>query len=109
MPLVKIDGRNICDWDTFYDVFVETLGFPRFCGRNMNAWIDCMTYLDDPEAGMTTVHGSQTDPVVLHIDNISDIPSEIYEALVECSAFVNWRRLEMGHSAILMLSYYRST
>ncbi|MDZ4753789.1 MAG: barstar family protein [Phycisphaerae bacterium] len=31
--------------------FAETFGFPGFYGRNMNAWNDCMTFLDGPDAG----------------------------------------------------------
>jgi len=28
---------------------------PGFYRRNMNAWNDCMTYLDDPDSGMSSV------------------------------------------------------
>jgi hypothetical protein len=30
---------------------------------------------------------------------------EQYEALVECAAFVNWRRIEQGDGSVLALSY----
>ena len=30
---------------------------------------------------------------------------EIYEALIDSAAFVNWRRIELGESPILALSY----
>jgi hypothetical protein len=67
-----------------------------------------MTYLDDPEAGMTTVHGTTTDHVVLQIDDVNRLPTHIYNALVECAAFVNWRRIEKGEEAVLTLSFYKS-
>jgi len=108
MPLVRIDVGQIRDWDTFHDVFEAAFGFPGFYGRNMHAWIDCMGYLDEPAAGMTKVHGSTSDPVVLRLDNIDSMPSEIYQALVECVAFVNWRRTESGGPAILVLAFYKS-
>jgi hypothetical protein len=108
MPIVQIDARRITDWNTFHDVFAEAFGFPDFYGRNMNAWIDCMSYLDDPGAGMTTVHGIPPDTAVLQIDNIDSLPPDIYAAIVECSAFVNWRRINVGEPAILCLSFYRS-
>ena len=63
MPIVRIDASRITSWDTFHDVFAKDFGFPDFYGRNMDAWIDCMTCLDDPESCMTTVHGTSTDPV----------------------------------------------
>lgn len=108
MPIVRLDAAQLRDWDCFHDVFAATFGFPDFYGRNMNAWIDCMTSLDSPEDGMTSVHGSESDPLVLHLDNAHAIPKEIFDALVECAAFVNWRRLESGAPAILMLAFHRA-
>ena len=54
--VVKLDTARIADWDSFHDVCAQALGFPGFYGRNMNAWIDCMTSLDEPRDGMTRVH-----------------------------------------------------
>jgi RNAse (barnase) inhibitor barstar len=108
MPLVRIDGVQLRDWESFHSVFASRFGFPDFYGRNMNAWIDCMSSLDAIEDGMTSVHGSASDPVVLQLDNANVVPEELFEALVECAGFVNWRRLEMGEPAILMLSFNRA-
>jgi hypothetical protein len=108
VPIVRIDGSQLTDWETFHDAFAAVLGFPAFYGRNMNAWIDCMTSLDSPEDGMTTIHGDAADPVVLHIANASSIPSELFYGLNECAAFVNWRRIEAGEPPILALSFWRA-
>ncbi len=108
MPLVRIDANLITDWDSFHDVFARTFGFPEFYGRNLDAWIDCMTCLDDPEAEMSSIHGTPVDPVVLQIDAVNSLPRTIYDALVECAAFVNWRRIEQGEPAILAMSFYRT-
>jgi hypothetical protein len=107
-PVVAIETRRIVDWDSFHVVFADTLGFPDFYGRNMNAWIDCMTYLDDPGAGMSTVHCARGGVVTLAIRDVTDFARrcpEQYEALVECSAFVNWRRIERGDGPVVALSY----
>ena len=40
---------QINDWDTFQDTFAQALGFPGFYGRNMDAWIDCLTYADEDD------------------------------------------------------------
>lgn len=109
MPLLRVDATRIRDWDTFHDVFAETFGFPPFYGRNMNAWTDCMGYLDDPAAGMTRVHGSPSDPVVLRLDDVDAMPTETYQALVACAGFVNWRQTESGDPAILILAFYKSS
>ena len=57
---------------------------------------------------MTSTHVARGDVVVLCISEVEDFRKrcpEIYEALVECSAFVNWRRIEKGEAAILALSF----
>lgn len=107
---VQIDGSKITDWDSFHDYFSKTLGFPDFYGRNMNAWIDCMTSVDAPDDGMSTVHVVTGDVLVLCISGATDFKRrcpEIYDALAECSAFVNYRRIEQGQQAVLALSFYR--
>ncbi len=109
MPIVHIDARRIDGWSAFHDVFAAALGFPSFYGRNMNAWIDCMTYLDDPGAGMSTIHGSASDVVVLHLEHVTalrETQREIYDAIIEGAAFVNWRRIDLGEPAILALSFH---
>ena len=110
MPVnIQIEGGDITDWDSFHDCFAKKLGFPKFYGRNLNAWIDCMTCLDDAESGMTSVHLSPGDVLVICISGMANLKMrlpEIHDALVECSAFVNWRRIEEGQPAILALSFY---
>ncbi len=106
---VQIVGGRIKDWASFHDLFAEVFGFPGFYGRNMNAWNDCMTSLDAPEDGLSSVHVAPGDVVVLCISGAADLKKrcpEICDALVECSAFVNWRRIEKGEPAVLALSFY---
>ncbi|MFO0811344.1 MAG: barstar family protein [Gemmataceae bacterium] len=111
MTLVEIDTGRIRDWDTFHDVFAEVFGFPAFYGRNMDAWIDCMTWLDDPSAEMTAIHAPPGGVVVLQLAAVDDFARrcpEQFAALVECSAFVNWRKIGTGEPAVLALSYFRA-
>src|SRR5262245_25750091 len=111
MTLVKLDTRRITDWDTFHRAFAEAVGFPGFYGRNMNAWIDCMTYLDDPSAEMTKTHAPPAGVVTLQLEEVDDFARrcpEQYAAIIECAAFVNWRRIEKGDPAVLALSFYKS-
>ena len=106
---IQIDGSKITDSDSFHDIFSETLGFPGFYGRNMDAWNDCMTHLDEPDEGLSSVRVPVGDVLVLCIsgaDSLKKRCPEIFDALVECSAFVNWRRIEKGKQAILALSFY---
>jgi len=111
MTLVTLDTGRITDWDTFHDVFAEVFGFPGFYGRNMNAWIDCMTSMDDASDDMTKVHTPLGGVVVLQLENIDAFAyrcPQQYAAIVECAAFVNWRRIKMGRPAVLALSFHKA-
>jgi hypothetical protein len=93
-------------------VFAETLGFPSFYGRNMDAWIDCMTSLDDADSGMSSVTVPPGEILTLEIEDVTSFAlrcPQQFAAMVECAAFVNWRRLEQGEPAVLALSYYRAS
>jgi hypothetical protein len=101
---------SIVDWPSFRDVFVKAFGFPDFCGCNMDAWIDCMSSLDCPEDGLSSIHVDPGQVVVLDLSGVNSLANrcpEIYEAVVECCAFVNYRRLGNGEPAVLALSLYK--
>jgi hypothetical protein len=102
IPVSAIDG-----WDAFHDVFATALGFPEFYGRNMNAWIDCLTYADEDD-GMRAVHVGPGEVLTLHLVGVKGFRTrapEIYEALLDCAAFVNWRRIDVGDPPVLALAY----
>lgn len=106
--VVRINGAAIHDWASFHDVFATALGFPGFYGRNMDAWIDCLTYADDAAAGMVAAPVPAGAVLTIEIDGVNEFAVECpeqYGALVECAAFVNWRRLERGHGPVLTLSF----
>lgn len=52
MATAVIDGTAIHDWDSFHNECARVLGFPTFYGRNLNAFADCLQYLDE-DVGMT--------------------------------------------------------
>lgn len=100
---VRIQTKNIMDWDSFHSVFAETMGFPEFYGQNMNAWIDCMTYFDDGMTRFTVAPGELFHLEVADTENFAQRQPEIFQAFIECAAFVNWRRVEMGDPPVLAL------
>lgn len=112
MKIVKINTDDILDWDSFHDLFSEKFGFPDFYGRNMNAWIDCMESLDSPEDGMTSIHVETGETLILtlkNVDSLSKRNKEIYDAIIECSAFVNYAKIELGENPVLTLSFHKSS
>ena len=109
--IVRINTQLITDWTSFHTVFANLFGFPDYYGRNMDAWIDCMTYLNDPEISDTTVKANPGEIVVLHLEHVSDFRKrcpDLYDAIVECSAFVNYRQIEIGNDPVLALSFFEN-
>ncbi len=109
-PIVRIDTREIIDRASFHDVFAKAFGFPGFYGRNMDAFIDCLSYLDDPKAEMTAVHAPAGGVVVLQLDHAKSLAErlpELYADVIECASFVNWRRTESGEEPLIALSVQR--
>ena len=45
MADVTLSTAEIRNWETFHDICARDFRFPDFYGRNMNAWIDCLTYV----------------------------------------------------------------
>ena len=106
MQTVTIPVEKIIDWPSFHETFQRELGFPDFYGRNMNAWIDCMTSADAPADGLSTVTVAPGEVRVLRIDGPFEFRRrcpEQYDTLMECTAFVNFRRVEIGESPVLAL------
>jgi hypothetical protein len=110
--VITFNTSGITDWESFHDVSAATFGFPAFYGRNMNAWIDCMTDVDDPAAGMAQVTIARNEILTIALTEATEFARRCpdqFAALVDCAAFVNWRRLEIGEAPVLALSYYRTT
>ena len=98
---LRLDGQQLSDWPAFHDTFASALGFPDFYGRNLDAWIDCMTRLDEPEFNSKGL--APGDLLLLHVESQGADPAILTE-LLELSAFVNHRRLQTGQAPILILA-----
>lgn len=95
MTFVRLDTSKIPDWASFHQVCQEAFGFPDYYGKNMNAWIDCMSSLD--EEGMTKFLLEKDEILQIEIINTEKFSSnfpEILGEVVECTAFVNQRYIK---------------
>lgn len=91
----------------FHEVCRETFGFPDFYGMNMNAWIDCLTYLDEGD-GMSRFHLTEGEVLRVEIGQSESFRSrlpEIFNAIVECTSIGNERYIESGKSPKLELVF----
>ena len=105
--VVAVDGSRIVDRRSFHDVFAEAFGFPDWYGRNMDAWIDLFTYMDEdePTTGLSVAAGETVTILVEGAASLRSRVPEVYDALVEAAAFVNWRRIETGGTPYLCLAF----
>ena len=106
MARFDIDLGEIRNMASFHEVFGRTLKFFDGYGRNMDAWIDCMTSVDAVADGLTTVTVPRGELLVLRIDDPLDFKRrcpEQYDALIECSAFVKFRRADIVEPPVLAL------
>ncbi len=104
--IVSIPADQITSVESFHAVFQEAFGFFEGYGCNGNAWIDCMTGLDDPEGGLSRVIVGSGELVALRIDDAHHFWQrcpDLFNDLVEMTAFVNWRRVKMGELPLLTL------
>ncbi len=94
MITFKIDGRKLTDWNSFHAEFKSKLKFPDYYGENMDAWIDCVDELTEY-------------PTLLQIENgkfLKDNKPELLNAILECGAFVNYRKIEQGEKPNLTIA-----
>jgi RNAse (barnase) inhibitor barstar len=103
---IQLNTDLIKDWNSFHQVSKKTFGFPDFYGNNMNAWIDCLSDIDD-DTGMSNILIRKEDTLVIELINKNQFRErcpEIYLALFECVAFINYRKLELGETALIAIS-----
>src|SRR5215212_2768038 len=108
MKSVLINAQELSSWDQFHDIFSKLFDFPEWYGRNMNAWVDCMSDLD--EENMTSLILQPNEDLLIEISNcagLDAIQEEIFLALIDSACFVNYRRVEAGSRPYILLSYFK--
>ena len=93
MAIARIEPAKITNWQTFHSVFAEELGFPDFYGRNIDAWIDCLTYLRDNDGmGRFVLQPDEyLDLEIVEAEEFNRRAPELMNALIECAVLVNQR------------------
>ena len=94
MTTLKIDGKKLTDWNSFHSEFESELNFPDYYGENMDTWIDCVDELTEKLT-------------LLQIENgkfLKENKPELLNAILECGAFVNYRKIEQGEKPNLIIA-----
>jgi Barstar (barnase inhibitor) len=105
MAEVTLDTARIHGWHDFHRISAETFGFPDFYGRNMNAWIDCLTYIREGD-GMSSFVLGDTEQLFVRLPDYEVFAGRVPEIAAElllCVSFVNQRSLESNEKPALVL------
>lgn len=97
MKRIRLETAPIIDKASFHHECASLFGFPDFYGRNMDAWIDCMSDLEEPDSSMTKINLGEDDILVLEITDTESFKQRCprqFEDLVSCTAFLNTHRFE---------------
>ncbi|MBK9033013.1 MAG: HutD family protein [Myxococcales bacterium] len=105
--VVTLDGAAMTTPAEFHAELARQFGFPAFYGANLDALIDCLTYLDEPDARMSAVHAPPGGIVVIALTDAAAVPAALYQGFVDALAFVNHRRRERGGRAVVALAAHR--
>lgn len=105
MSSVTLDGQILTDWEAFHTVSQHVFGFPEFYGRNISAWIDCLSYLRDDES-MSKIRLQDDEMLTIAVSHsallLQRFP-ELIEELQFCVAMINERYADYGEKAALQL------
>ena len=105
MPTARLNGELIHDWDSFHNESISVFGFPEFYGRNLNAWVDCLSYLreDDGMSKFVLLDNEVLTIEVQHSEKLRAAAPEILEELQFCVAMINERCEDYEEAATLKL------
>lgn len=92
-----INGENIQDWESFHNEFQEKLGFFKEYGRNLNAWIDCMSdlYTNGEYESLTKFNLNDGDKLTLQVQGVEKWKKEspeTFDAFIDCCISANAER-----------------
>jgi hypothetical protein len=106
MATVCLNTHRIVDWQSFHEVCRETFGFPEWYGMNLDAWIDCMSSLD--EEGMTRFNlaeGERLDVEIMGTEDFQERLPDVFTEFIGCTAVVNQRYAEIKSGIVLAMIF----
>ena len=107
MASIRLDGTKIGDWPAFHAECKREFGFPDFYGNNMDAWVDCLSYLRDDD-GMCKFRLDLDEVLrieVIHASALHAKNPEIIEELQFCVEAINNRYADYGEKPALELVF----
>jgi hypothetical protein len=104
MASVRLDAKQMGDWPAFHAECKRAFGFPDYYGNNLDAWVDCLSYLRDDD-GMTRFRLGPDETLRIDIVNAAALPADIAEELRFCVEAINDRYADYGEKPALELVF----
>lgn len=98
MAVVRLLSRSIYDWSSFHQACKGAFGFPDFYGMNLNAFIDCLSYIDEGD-GMSNIILDSGEILLIEVLDSADFKTrlpEVFAGFVESIDFINRRYVQDG-------------
>ena len=108
MPIVQIDGWKINDWTSFHSTCREVFGFPSFYGMNLNAFIDCLSYIDEDD-GMSNIILKPDEHLTIELLESKDFQlrvPEVFDGLIDSIQAINQRFIDDGKQERISLALH---
>ncbi len=89
---IRFTMQQLASWESFHDSFAQALGFFDGYGRNMDAWIDCMSSLQ-PDDNLTEYSIADDEVLGLELEDFESFSREHPEQcaeLLQCTAFLQF-------------------
>ena len=99
---IQIDFSGLTK-QAFHQKMKELLGFPDFYGMNWDAMIDSLSYMRQPEAGMSEITLGTDDMLVIDCKNITRSGFEL-ESFLEVIQACNERELNVCGKSLILLN-----
>ena len=103
MPRVVLPTNEIRSEKAFHAACQRVFGFPDFYGHSMDAWIDCLSCLDDPSAEMTSITLAPGELLLIVVPDSASLKKELFSSLIDGAAAVNRRFVARGKPPLVGL------
>lgn len=108
MKRIRLETTEIVDRSSFHEAFKELLGFPEWYGANMDAWIDCMSDLEDTKSSITQFKLSPGETLIIEVvgtESFAKRIPDVFAAFVACTASVNQWYLSRTGEPVVTLAF----
>ena len=103
MPRFVLPTTEIRNEKSFHAACQRMFGFPDFYAHTMDAWIDCLSCLDDASAEMTSLTLAPGELLLIVVPDSAKLKKEIFSVLIDGTIAVNSRFVDRGKPPVIGL------